>query len=240
MKKTILGLCLIGTVAITSCSNNSTSNLNANGVDTVLLQYHENIYKQAVKNDDVYTAIVELNHILYLDSTRTKYMDTLASIYANTGNFTGAKVYTDKLINIRPDDISLLEMSALIDQQTGNSQSAIAKLRKIYNSNNNPKYLYSIAANYLNIRDFKGTDAVIAEIKAHPEFESGNVRIDFQANDGGAQFINLDAATYYLEGFRFAEAGDKRAALTSLNRALKLNPNFQRAMLVTQEVVKMK
>lgn len=239
MKKTILGLSLIGALALTGCSNN-TSHLNANGVDTALVQYHEKVFKQAFENNDISTAIAELNHIIVLDTTRINYMDSLTRYYLLDQNLIGAKRYADKVVAAQPENIEFLEIAALIDQQSNNSEAAIAKLRKIYNSKQDAKYLYSIAANQLSVENYRGVDATIAEIKAHPDFASGAVRIDFQANDGGVQFINLDAATYYLEGFRYAQSGDKKQALQFLNRALKLNPDFQRAMLITQEVVKMK
>lgn len=238
MKKTILGLTILTTI-LASCSNGSSSHLNANGVDTMKVKYHEGVFNQAFANNDIATAIAELNHILYLDSSRVDYMDSIARYYLLDGNLIGAKKYADIVVEKQPDNLDFLEVAALIDQQANNPEAAISKLRKLYNSKKDAKYLYSIAANQLSIENYSGVDATIDELKAHPEFSTKAVKIDFQANDGGVQFIPLDAATYYLEGFRYAQSGNKQKALEGLNQALKINPNFQRAQLIARQVMQM-
>ena len=130
----------------TSCKDKETKNSKETTTienEDAALQYK--IYQEAIKRNDMTTAVVALNNFMALDSSKPELLDTLAFIYYDQKNPVAISEIVNKILISRPNDTIFLQMAAASEESIGKFDEAIKKYYTLYNINKDLRFKYQIA-----------------------------------------------------------------------------------------------
>jgi len=189
------------------------------------LQYK--IYQEAIKRNDMTTAVVALNNFMALDSSKPELLDTLAFIYYDQKNPIAISEVVNKILLSRPNDTIFLQMGAASEESIGKFDEAIQKYNTLYNINKDLRFKYQIAYLNYNKEDFKEGDRLMAEVIADPNSEKSVISLPSET--GQPMTLKVKAAAYFTQGVIYAQVGQKDKAVNFFRKTLEIESNFEPA-----------
>ncbi len=225
---------LVASLFLFSCKNND------NGQKNRLLK----LYEQAYTNHDYHTAIVHLNELVTVDSSNIEdYYDSLAFYYLKkVENFYAGKKIVEKGIVMFPDNIKMLEYQSIFKSADGKLDEANTLLDKAYKLSNKYRYLYMKATLLVQGNDMKVEEftQLLRKILDDPNYKKEYVE-DQISTDYPEQLVDLRAKIY----IDFAQLSlqlmkDKPGCNTYLDSALRIQPDFQKALYMKEQLKSIK
>lgn len=194
----------------------------------------EKLYQMFYDLGDDQSSIYTLHQILQLDSSKTQYYDSLVAHYVKTGNTKATEKMVSKALEYGRS-VKTLEVSAVLDGQNGDMESATKKLNELYEITKDYKYKYRIATFNIEAGDWKMGEDILNELDQTEGIE--NYFIEEVISETESQKIPLNAAVAFAKAN--VEAVKKRnlqSALKYVNQALKIKPDYQYAQYFKQQL----
>lgn len=188
-----------------------------------LLNYKKTV-KQALKYNDVQTAISSVHQIIALEGVNSSYKDSLAIIYFQSGHYVSSHLLSKELLAKKPNNIELLTMNAVSLQKLNVVKEAIDAYEKLFLQSNDMTHGYQLANLQYSIKRLAEAKATIAKTLLCKENEQAFVQFPVDKNNN--QNVSLKAAAYNLQGLVSFELKDYKIADSSFKEALKIMPKF--------------
>ena len=196
-----------------------------------LTKLYENLHKLGDDQSCIYT----LQNILFIDSSKTQYYDSLVFHYAKAGNFKATEKMITKSLAYGKN-IKVMEYSALIEGQKGEIKTAISKLDELFALTNDYKYKISIFNMNLELGDVKGAESMLKELEGLENLDS--IKIDQLISETETQIVPLKAAVILGKAQIEAYAKNNlQGALKYIKQALKVKPDFQNALGLREKII---
>ncbi|MCK5814932.1 MAG: hypothetical protein KAH07_03210 [Flavobacteriaceae bacterium] len=179
---------------------------------------------QALKYGDKQIAVSKMYNIIALQGPKSVYKDSLAYLYFSERNYLSCFLVTNDVLESSPNNMEMLEMSAVSLESIGAKDKAAEVYEKLFSKNNTGLLGYKLAALQYGLNRYEEAYATI--IKAGKTPVDTVTTFSFKVNDNYSQDVPLAPSIAYLEGV-IAEALDKKAeAKIAYERALLGFPDF--------------
>lgn len=186
------------------------------------IDLYKEIYSQAMQYGDLGVAINTVYTILAMGG-EASYKDTLAYLYFNAGNNVQAILVADDILTENPNNITMLEITAISQQNLGLAKEALENYEKLYSLNPDIYHMYSIATLQYSLKRFGECGNTIDQILKSDD----NVKpIKITNNNGQSQEVPIKAACLNMLGVMALELKQNDVALKSFEEAIKVAPDF--------------
>jgi len=196
--------------------------------NTELLKHYKTYYKQMKSQGDVQGVINALTHISILEpNVATK--DTLAIYYMNEGKYIQA-LNTIGVEKSESDSDLAVEVKAVSLQELNQPVQALEHYEIMFKRTPNVLIAYELADLKIQTNDLLGATSNITYGIANSKDDIGKAYYDSQP----AYQVPVKSAFIYLKALvKFRENPETNidAAISILDEALKLAPNFRRATI---------
>lgn len=220
-------LFIFGLVAIAFACNTPESKETTKTVDTT---FEDAILKKALVRNDVATALVSINRILEMDSSRYGLYDTLFQFYYEMQNPSGLADVGQILLQKTPNDLAVLEATAagLISLQE--YPAALELENRMFAVSGDLRLKLQIATLLFEMKQIDAARAEIQYVLDHREIaDTMKVEQPMPSYENRTQKVNMTAIAYFSLGQLEMELGNKKAAISNLNKALNADPRFDMA-----------
>ena len=173
------------------------------------------------------TAINSIHTIIILEGDTSTYKDSLAITYFNDGNYVSSHLLAKELLQVKPNNTTLLEINAVSLQNLNATKEAITAYEILFANTNNMIHGYQLANLQHGIKRLAEAQETIQKTLACKEQENAYIR--FSVDNTQTQNVPLKAAAYNLQGLIEFELKDNLTANTAFNKALEIMPNFTTA-----------
>lgn len=190
---------------------------------------HLAVYRNAMSLQDYPTAISALHYIIAANPTGAPYADTLALVYAQTGQFVQAGKLADVQLAIKGYSDLRMEVKALANRQLNNSVKSIDAYGVLFEKTKRPDFGFEKLKLEYDIKRIAEA-AFTAEqvLKLVPATDSSQLQVPVL--DGKKlQTVSFRAGLLNLQGLILLELKKTDTALAAFTEALKLNPDFEQA-----------
>lgn len=212
MKKivAIIGCCLF-TFFASAQSNDS------------LKKHYLKVYNQAVRYNDVATAVSALHGYLATDNS-LKYRDTLSMLYFTTGSYYSSLLLAQEVSDGDPSNSLAMARVAECYQHLGDPKKAIDAYEKVVPVLKDPYYYYQLASSQYTLKRLGECEANLQRVIA--DSNSKRVAVNFALGDGRSQQVPANAAAYNFLGIIKMEANDLATSKKNLELAVAAYPEF--------------
>lgn len=221
MKKAtiVLSLVLI-TMSVFAQKKKKTENTEPN------INSEVSIIKMAMKYGDVQTAISNIFAIIAKEGENSTYMDSLAYIYFNTGQFGQCNRVCSEILKNDETKANILEINAVSLKNLNEPIAAITAYEKLLPITNNIFHAYQLAQLQYSIKRLG--EAFITIRNAEQLESTANDKISFPVGEKQYQNVDIKAAVYNLKGLIVYELNEKdtETAKQSFEKALEIQPDF--------------
>lgn len=185
---------------------------------------HKNIVTQALTYSDMATAINSMHQIIALEGANSTYKDSLAIAYFRIGKFDSSHLLTKELLANKPNNVNLLEISAVSLERLGAAKEAITAYEKLFTQTKNMAHGYQLANLQYGIKRLAEAQATITLALQCKEIENSVMAFPVDKNQN--QNVPLKAAAHNLNGIIAYELKDLNAAASAFKKALEIMPKF--------------
>jgi len=193
------------------------------------------MYESFYEIEDYQSSIYTLQCILFLDSTKTEYYDSLVFHYAKAGNFKATEKMIAKSLEFGKN-IKVMEYSAIISSQKGEFETSIKKLDELFDLTKDYKYKVSVFSMKLESGDVKGSENMLAELEGLENLDS--ISIEQVISETETQTVPLKAAILLGKGQIEAFVNrDVKKSLQYIKKSLEIKPDFQNALALREKII---
>jgi len=174
-----------------------------------------------------------LFNLLVLNENDTIVLQSLASKYYNEANFTSAVLVGLDYLKRHPGDVFALEICALSYEKLRIFDKAIQYYQDLYFRDDNVFILYQIAFLQYRVKNYGESIVNIMALlnKADPA-----ATLQLTGSNNRLQEVSFEAALYNLRGLIEADKGNNTEAKEFFEQALKVEPEFEAALLSLKEL----
>lgn len=192
--------------------------------NTTSIAFEKQKLQQAKAYGDESIIANSMYSIIAMEGPNSTYKDSLAYVYFNKRSYVSCFLVTNDLLKTKPDNLELLEMSAVSLESMGALEKAKETYAKLLSKSNNNYHAYKLAGIEFRMNE---NEAAYTTIKKAAELaDEGELNVTFQINENYNQNIALKAAIYYLEGLIAVSLEKKDEARVSFEQAIQLSPDF--------------
>ncbi len=188
-----------------------------------LKKHYLKVYSQAVRYNDVNTAIGALNGYIAVDNN-IAFKDTLSMLYFSTGAYFSSLVLADEVYQAAPSNMEALARTGECYQHLGDAKKAIDAYEKVCPVLKEPYYYYQLASAQYSLKRVGECEANLQRVIA--DTNSKRTAVSFSLADGRVQQVPANAAAYNFFGIIKMEANDLANSKKLLQQALALYPDF--------------
>lgn len=185
------------------------------------------IYTNALLFADYEVAKYAMYNLITKYPERTDYMDSLSRIYFSMGAYPQSLAAANIVLAKQPDNLQLLELTAICQNALKNSKEALSLYEKLYEKTKNIYHLYQVAVLQYSLQRYGECSGSIDKILA--DKEAANEKIQLSYDEQTSQAVPLNAAAYNLRGVMGKDLAQKDKAKADFEAALKIYPEFMLA-----------
>jgi len=192
--------------------------------NTTSIAFEKQKLQQAKAYSDESIIVNSMYSLIAMEGPESSYKDSLAYMYFNKRSYVSCYLVTNDLLKSKPDNLEILEMSAVSLESMGALEKSKESYAKLLSKTNDNYHAYKLAG--LEFRMEKNEAAYATIKKAGQLVDKGTLKVTFQVNENFNQNIELKAAISYLEGLIAVSLKKNAEARTSFERAIQLSPDF--------------
>jgi tetratricopeptide (TPR) repeat protein len=182
------------------------------------------LLNRALKANDAVTAIVATQSLLSRDTANIGLYDTLTQLYSRINHMQGVLYASKKIIDFNALDQKALENYASAAKQLGIFNESLATYSKLFEIENNSRYLYEMAVIFFNTKNEVSGEQKLMEVFNSPRSRSDEILIKVTQNQ--AVKVPVLAAAFNYYGFIHELNKQYDQAASYYKKALELAPNF--------------
>jgi tetratricopeptide (TPR) repeat protein len=187
------------------------------------------VYKNAMGLQDYVTAIQALHYIIATSPNGAAYADTLAILYAQTGQFVQAGILADVQLKTNGYSDIRMEIKAASAKKLNNAPAAIDDYTILYEKTAKPVYAFEKLQLQYNIKRMtEANGTATALLSAIPATDSTTAQVA-KLDGKTAQQVNFRSAVLNYQGLTYIDLKQKQAAIKAFEAALKLDPDYEQA-----------
>jgi len=192
--------------------------------NTTSIAFEKQKMQQAKMYNDESIILNSMYSLIAMEGPESSYKDSLAYVYFSKRSYVSCYLVTNDLLKTKPDNVELLEMSAVSLESMGALEKSKEAYVKLLSKTNDNYHAYKLAG--LEFR-MKQNEAAYATIKKADQLvDKGELKVTFQVNENYNQNIELKAAISYLEGLIAVSLKKNAEARVNFERAIALSPDF--------------
>lgn len=197
----------------------------------------QTLYKTASAYKDTANMLTGMIGMVGIKPRDTTYLKTLGKLYAAHQNYLPALIACHKYIDIVPDDIEMLELTATSAQNVFNYDYALLLYTELYYRTKNPEFKYFAA--HMEYEMYRKEDCLktINFCLQIPGVETKLVSV--RSSDGRSQLVPLKAVCMHLMGLEYVDMNEIALAKNAFGEALKIFPDFIAAQVSLIEADKL-
>ena len=211
--------------------------------DEYQLSKAQDLYQQALSNNDVNTAKLALNQLVLLDTANLVYQDSLSRLYMQSGNFTAGLKYAENVYANGKANGQLRENMAIAYQQIGETEKADEFIENLLISTKDYKYLFQkVVIQYENGNQplFDSLSNYVLNLSISDSLVAQTIVPMPGPVSGGNQLVPIKAATLFLIGNNALERKqDINTAVQYLRKSIDEYNQFEMPRYVLMELEKM-
>lgn len=211
--------------------------------DEYQLSKAQDLYQQALSNNDVNTAKLALNQLVLLDTVNLVYQDSLSRLYMQSGNFTAGLKYAENVYANGKANGKLRENMAIAYQQIGETEKADEFIENLLKSTKDYKYLFQkVVIQYENGNQplFDSLSNYVLNLSISDSLVAQTLVPMPGPVSGGNQLVPIKAATLFLIGNNALERKqDINTAVQYLRKSIDEYNQFEMPRYVLMELEKM-
>jgi len=192
--------------------------------NTTSIAFEKQKMQQAKAYNDESIILNSMYSLIAMEGPESSYKDSLAYVYFSKRSYVSCYLVTNDLLKTKPDNVELLEMSAVSLESMGALEKAKESYVKLLSKTNDNYHAYKLAGLEFRMNQNEAAYATIK--KADQLVDKGELKVTFQVNENYNQNIDLKAAISYLEGLIAVSLKKNVEARASFERAIALSPDF--------------
>lgn len=184
----------------------------------------EKIYKMAMGYNDLEVATKALYEMIVLQPENVFLHDSLAILYFSRGYYLECALVSKEIIEVNPENNTILEILALSEDALGLTKEALAHYEKLFQNTGQLFYQYQVVSLQYKLKRYGECSLVVEELLANPNTEKETISISYQK--GQSQQVSMKAAILNLKGVIALELANKALAKKCFEEAVALAPEF--------------
>lgn len=192
--------------------------------NTTSIAFEKQKMQQAKMYNDESIILNSMYSLIAMEGPESSYKDSLAYVYFSKRSYVSCYLVTNDLLKTKPDNIELLEMSAVSLESMGALEKSKETYVKLLAKTNDNYHAYKLAGLEFRMNQNEAAYATIK--KADQLVDKGELKVTFQVNENYNQNIELKAAISYLEGLIAVSLKKNAEARVNFERAIALSPDF--------------
>lgn len=198
------------------------------GPDPVeLIKNQMEVVERAKEYKDYSTAIAAMHQVIQLDPNRHTFLDSLASLYFDSGQMESAYLTSAKAMTyqVLPQTLRIASASA---RATGRHEEALGYAQRLEESNPaDVSVKFNIGLDYANIGDIAAAVSYFQKVTQHPKAGSTNF---VQYMNSSSQTVSYLAAAHNALGYIYMQQGELQMAQDEFKLALEANSEYKLAI----------
>jgi tetratricopeptide (TPR) repeat protein len=201
------------------------------------VDHYKKLYKLASKNDDYGVMANCIYNIMLVDSTATGWRDSLVQNLSDRGLYERAHNLAVKRIDKEPKNKILLTVEGMYARASGKADDALKYYRRLYTMYPDPDNAYQLAVIYFAAKQGDSCEMLTNKVLADKNTEGKMVSVE-TGYSGQVQKVPAKAAFLNMKGVIMAqEHKDGRAAVSYIQQALQIDPDFLFAQQILQSLM---
>lgn len=228
MKKILFSLILVSLTFSVQAQKNKNSKKEpvakpASSDSDAQFQLYRSIYEQGLRYNDLNTSTQALHAMIALRPEEKTLLDSLAMVYFQRGAWSQCAIVSTDALKNEPNKPSMLELRAISYQSLGMPKESLADFETLYPLTQNPYHLYEIAGLQYSIRRYGECEASLIKLLGDESIKDKKLPL---GTGKQRQDVPMIAACLNMRGVLDLEQGKKESALTYLEAAIKIMPDF--------------
>jgi tetratricopeptide (TPR) repeat protein len=198
------------------------------------ITFQKSVLKKAKEYSDPAVTKSAFYKLIVLQGESSTYKDSLAYLYYSGRQYAQCYLVSEEILKKSPNKVQILEIQAASLETLGAYDKALARYEKLFTLKQDNYHGYSLAN--LQYRAKKYNEALITIQKTEKLNDTGDFMVTYPINKTHSQKVELMAAIQYLKGLISIELDRKEMAKISLQKAIKIHPDFVLAKEKLEEV----
>ncbi|MCX8020539.1 MAG: tetratricopeptide repeat protein [Chitinophagaceae bacterium] len=186
-------------------------------------KHYLKIYDNAIKYNDILTAIQALHGYIAIDSSLA-YRDTLSMLYFNNKAYVSSLVLAEEVYKAQPENMEARARAAECYDELGDPKTAVNLWEQVVPKTRNPYHIYKLALGQYQLKRTLECENSARAVLA--DTTSKKTGVVFTSYDGSQQLVPLHAAASNLIGVLKMDAKNYTGAKADFQKALEFFPNF--------------
>jgi predicted Zn-dependent protease len=184
---------------------------------------HVLVYARASALQDYQSAIYALHHLLLDDPENSFLQDSLAYMYARTGNIPSCLAWCDLCLEKRPNSLFILNLSANLLESANMDKEALARFETLHQNTGSNFYRYKISSLQFELGRYGES---LVNIESMLQDSSTSPELIMVTWDDVSREVPMRAALLNLRGNLELQVNQEGKARKSFRQALKIAPEF--------------
>jgi tetratricopeptide (TPR) repeat protein len=194
-----------------------------------LVNPHLAVYKKARALGDNSTAIHSLHYLLATEPKAANYADTLAYLYLDAGAYPQAYRLAESILKQNSNDNLALEIKGLCAIQLQQPVVGLESYSTLYDRTAQVSYGFRKLQLQYGLRRLGETVATAEQLLTKlPAQDKTEIAVE-KADNKSSQKVAMKAGILYLQGLSLEALKEKDKAVTALQAALQINPDYEMA-----------
>lgn len=185
------------------------------------------VYANAILFADYDVAKNALFTLITKYPQRIDFLDSLARVYFSMGAYPQCNAAANVVLAKQPDNLPLMELSAVCQNAMKNQKEALALYEKLYSKTNSLYHLYQIAVLQYQLQRYGECSSSIDSMLVNKDAMTQKIQLSY--DEQSSQEVPFAAAAYNLRGVMEKDLSQKEKAKADFEAAIKIFPEFMLA-----------
>lgn len=188
------------------------------------IKIEKELLATAKKYGDPAVSLNSIYRLITLEGDNSTYKDSLALIYFSGRKYAQCFMVANDVLKRSPKHEGMLEIKAISLEAIGALDKSLEAYQDLFAITKNNYHSYNIAKLQYNMKKYEEAYTTIQTTEKLND--SGKIKVTYNINQNHQQQVELLAAIAYLKGIICLELDKKTEAKQSLEKAIKVQPDF--------------
>jgi tetratricopeptide (TPR) repeat protein len=167
---------------------------------------------------------VGMYKLIALEGANSTYRDSLTYIYYSSRKYASCFLMANEVLKRDPKNQGILELKAVSLESLGAIDKSLEVYKELFTLSKNNYHGYNLAKLQLTLKKYEDAYKTINVVETLND--TGQYKVTFSINQTHTQQVELLAAIPYLKGMIELELDKETEAKVSIQKALKIQPDF--------------